>query len=95
MGFCSIIKGIFFPWETDFQWLTLSDFTVENAKFEREICWKLIKKKRNVVYGRYDNHIMCHICAKGFLDSNFKIKHLLKIFFFFFFFFYEIAQKFT
>ena len=26
-----------------------------------------------------DDHIMCHICAKGFLDSNFRIKQLSEI----------------
>ena len=90
MGFCSIIKGIFFfSWEIDFQWLTLGDLTVENAKFEREICWKLIKKKRNVVCGRYDNHIMCHICEKGFQFRTLKLSIYWKSFF------YEIVKIFT
>ena len=69
-GFLLFLKA--FSWEIDLC-VTLGDFTVKNVKLGRDICiYKLkiewVEKKYGV---RHNHNYMCHICAKGFLDSNF------------------------
>ena len=64
----------------------LGDFTVKDAKFGRENQLSRIK-----IWYAEDNHsYMCHVCAKGFLDSNFNEAVIDKISVF-----QEIAPNFT
>ena len=51
----------------------LGDFTVKNAKTRKgNLHLTENRLERNKIWFAKDNHsYMCHICEKGFLDSNF------------------------
>ena len=60
-----------FSWETNL-WVTLGDFTVKRKIGEGNLYSTETRLGRNKMWCAEDNHsYMCHICAKGFLDSNF------------------------
>ena len=54
-----------FSWETDL-WVTLDDFRVKKAKL-----WTENRLSRHEMCAADNHNYMCHMCAKGFLDSNF------------------------
>ena len=68
--------GKLFLWafarETDL-WVTLSDFMVKKRKIGKvNLYLTEISFSGNEMWCVADNHnYMCHICAKGFSDSNF------------------------
>ena len=64
------LKSIF--WETDF-WVTLGDFYGNKHKIGKGNLYVTENRLgRNEIWCAADNHnYMWHICAKGFLDSNF------------------------
>ena len=68
-GFLLFLEA--FSWETDL-WLTLGDFTVKKCKIgRRNLYLTKNRSSRNGILCAADNHNnMCHLCAKGFLDSN-------------------------
>ena len=51
----------------------LGDFTVKNNKIRKGNLYLTENQlERNEIWFTEDNHsFMCHICAKGFLNSNF------------------------
>ena len=51
----------------------LGDFTVKQRKIRKENLYLIANRlERNEIWFAEDNHsIMCHVCAKGFLDLNF------------------------
>ena len=74
----AFFKSIF--WRKPNVWVTLGDFTVKSVKLGREICIEL--KIENVETKCGVQQIimyMCHICVKGFLNSNFNLAVIDKV----------------
>ena len=80
-----------FSWET-YLWVTLDDFTVKKKKTKQNKTKKTFKigkgnlkftenrLSRNELWCAVVNYnYMCHICAEGFLDSNFNQAIINKI----------------
>ena len=68
-GFLLFLKA--FSWETDL-WVTLGDFMVKTQNWEGKSAFNENQLGRNEIWHVEDNYsYMCHVCARGFLDSNF------------------------
>ena len=76
-GFLLFLKAFF--WDADL-WEALGDFMEKKNPQNLEGDLDLTKNRlsRNKMWCAVHNHnYMCHICVKGFLDSNFNCKRLL------------------